>query len=724
MMVLPSHWSSSSSSSSSWMMMTTLPSVAGVRHHHHHHPSLGRSASTLLRLGHMDGPPRLWCGRSHRLQLQPRQQEQQEQQRQGSIRPSLYGIAGASASPVGWGRRPSCRDGRAVVMASTRMATTEAAPHSDDDDDVGGRGLDGGGYHVLTTDDVVRYLEDVIEVVLGQGGGLEASDRNNVDDDDDDGSRTNTKFTLRLNEKHRKGMIRTIVGISKAEFKEQIRRIQVQEQWRRTRDFWTDTATGGGLLQEVVSPNDAPQFHETLRKYLTDTSLVPPFPEDGANTVTDVDDSGGAVRPIGDAYRYPNLPSKFFSVLARGRAYQGRFERLLGAVRPDLVGPYQAVVSDMPEPDLLHLFVEAIAAAPGPIGPDDDNDDTVELLHLCMGMSFVPPPRQAADGGRSAGQRGEINLSSYLRGAVDGTDTGGGCGDNNGSNNSNGTFRILSPVLVQPNKRKHGRRSKYTVGNTGGNQSTSNVTMVGTKAQYLLEIPEEAMAQGMTHEFDAMVVEQVQTQSPSSSTSAGHDGDPATAVPSSQALFIRQVWDAKATADTTAIHDVLTKKVESLRAILRHNNPPSSSSSAIQFVVLDPQATQSVQLFDVATDGTVLRDDGDDDNVDNVDNSNGLPSEKHSGDGPSGVRLPLIGIFANRMPPPKTAARSVQVAMCEMILETDRDVVRDVLRNGSGIMNGPTEAAVENLKRLVRKVQQTQPILVVARAAEQESRPR
>lgn len=612
------------------------------------------------------------------------------------------GIGGRASTDGGWG------PGADPSSVTTAAPGGESCPPGWD-----------GNFQLLTTGDLVQYLEDVLDVVRdqpqqwgGDGGDklpsqpqlpqLLASPLSGSTPTDS--PLTGGVVRIRLNERHRRGMVRAILGTSNGDFRARLRQVQTGHQWHLAASFLTEHKEE---LLLSVSPSDAPQFHDLLRSYdnappgeaTVATSGVRNGPHEG---------SGTSLRPATVFQKEGGLlPSKFFSTLARGRMYQGRFDRLLGDIRPDLVDRYLQIVSDVAEADLLRLLVEEVEAltVAGVGRADADRaPDAVDLLRRCLAMPFVAPPRQAADGGRSSGRRGEANLSQYLARSVLSDAAAAAANMDNGddvnvntaattansnrsdniiasNNNSSNSFptgkvRVLSPVWVQP-RAKNGR-SRYTANSNGRNGNKQEGT-----ARYVLEVPVEVMMPDMTAEFDAMVVEQVHDP-----TIDGGGGD---------TCVIRQVWDAKATADIPAILDVLSKKVASLRRIL---GPNCQDSPLVNLVCLEPQAgdgSVQQQVFGVATAQAVRGGGG----------STSHPAAIEGG-------LPLIGIFANRMPPARSAARSMQVVTCERLLETDIGVVRSVLRDGSGTMEAPTEVVVASLERLISKVKWIQPVVVVA----------
>jgi hypothetical protein len=442
---------------------------------------------------------------------------------------------------------------------------------------------------VMTSHDIAEYLQEMLHVLRH---------------DDDD-------FQLALNQKHhRPKMMRAIVGISKGDFKQQLRDLQCQHQWKAADAFIRQDLQSIMMMMMSSSTNaeeqQAPNFAPNLQRYLQNGEPSPSQQQE-------------------QQQRQQQPCAKFFSSLASGRTYQGKFERLLEDLAPHLLPKFQSIVADMEEEALLQLFVlhehrqrerSATTATDGVT-----EEDAHLQLQQCLDMEFVQAPPESVDGGRSKGKRGEIDLNTYLATQY------GHLED----------YRVLSPVWIRP---------------LGSHKSKSSNNK---KCQYVMEIPLDEIYQGMTNEFDAMVVHV-----------------------RGETMTIHQVWDAKATLDPPALHDILRKKVSALASILDTEKLPN-----ITFVVPSESDPNSLESFKVE--------------VHPVSNST----------------LPQIGVFGSKLPTPRAAARRLQVTVCEILLETNKNVATAVLKESTGKMAPPPSMVEEYAWRLLSAVEQVQPIMVV-----------
>jgi hypothetical protein len=315
------------------------------------------------------------------------------------------------------------------------------------------------------------------------------------------------QFQLTLNEPHRVKMMRAILGMSKVEFKHEMRELQSKQQWKRADTFVRHDLQA---LMGTVDAERAPNFATAIQKYLE----RPPTPERPQQSCT-----------------------KFFSTLARGRIYQGRMERVLQNFASPLLPKYQHIVNDLPDQDLLQLFVE-----------DHKNrcadEDNTCLLQQCLDMKYVQVPSDSMDGGRAKGRRSEVDLYTYLTARYE--------------HKSN--YRVLAPVWIR----------SFSI-----HQNIINNKI--NKCPYVLHVPPECMQPGTTNEYDAMIVR----------TEKGDVDD-------SDTLTIHEVWDAKATLDVSAIYDILRKKVSSLESIL-----DSKILTQAKFVIANDNSDSSLEVFQV-----------------------------------------------------------------------------------------------------------------------------
>lgn len=367
----------------------------------------------------------------------------------------------------------------------------------------------------------------------------------------------NNSGTMRINESHRKTMMRTLLGIRRMEMDKQLRTLQNRLAWKKAEYFVNEH-----LLSLKVDAQEAPQFSSGLESMIDFRK-----------------------RPDANVW-------KFFSLLARGRTYQGKLERLLQDVQPELVPIYlEQVIAKTPETDLLQFYAR------------EQDPQLLELLQKCIDLQLPKEPCQPDDGGRSSGKKGELDLQFYLNTIL--------------INDQ----KVVSPVLIQTT------------------QSFVKSNNKNKRAPYALLVPPTVDLHGMTSELDALVIQQ-------------HHHD--------KGIHVSQVWEAKATLHPTTIRDVLTKK---------------------QAAILTLKEARSTELV-----------------------IEGCRSFCH-GD----FRL---GIFGNTLLNPIAGARRAMQACGERLLETDADIIPEVLETGQ--VQIPTSLVLASLESLRTLVQEIQPVLVVA----------
>jgi hypothetical protein len=263
-------------------------------------------------------------------------------------------------------------------------------------------------------------------------------------------------YTMTVNEKHRKSMFRCLLDIGKPELDQHLRDTAARVKFERSKHF-IDCC-----LLDLKPPSDrAPNYETGLLSLST----------------------------------HQATPSKFFSYLAGGRRYKGKFERLLDEVEPSLISTYHSVVAEPGELELLKLYAQE----------SDVKPEIKTKLFQCLENPLGRAPSQPADGGRSLGIKGEIDLDSFLKQRV-----------------FDGKRQIRLNVLVKPS----GRSLK-------------------TPHNCLLEVSPGIIKDGLTSEFDAIVLHLT-----------------------ADCAQILEVWEAKACLHATTIEDILAKKVPSLNLIL------------------------------------------------------------------------------------------------------------------------------------------------------------
>eukprot|EP00977_Amphora_coffeiformis_P002182 scaffold425_cov175-Amphora_coffeaeformis.AAC.41 len=231
-------------------------------------------------------------------------------------------------------------------------------------------------------------------------------------------------YTLPLQKRHRKSMIRTLLGFNSTEFDARLRDLRKEECWMATESF---IQRHGDTLVALVSSDDAPQFSKVMEGL--------------------------------ELFR--QRPDKVFPFLARGRVFQGQFERLLQAVQPELMEEYLEISREPADEDLLRLFVREKTG--------DMDEITRQNLLACLEFDYAANSVLQVDGGRTSGKEGEVNLFSYLESNLE----------------DDSTLQILAPVWIirQSNK------------------------PISKRCEYAVELPSTFDLHGMTSELDAVVVQ-------------------------------------------------------------------------------------------------------------------------------------------------------------------------------------------------------------------------
>lgn len=169
-------------------------------------------------------------------------------------------------------------------------------------------------------------------------------------------------FQLTLGEQHRKIMMRGIIGNTKVQMDEDLRKLRSKLHWDMAERFVLED------LNSLATPVDAPQFKVGLQNYKS----------------------------------YKNNHKKLFSYLAGGRVYQGKLASLLEKTNPELVPKYQQIVEEIPELELLKSYAL-------------EQDSCInEILLECIMAPFPKAPPGSEDGGQSRGKGGELSLTKYL----------------------------------------------------------------------------------------------------------------------------------------------------------------------------------------------------------------------------------------------------------------------------------------------------------------------
>ncbi len=623
---------------------------------------------------------------------------------------------------------------------------------------IGSNGIDGENepfpnLKVFEPKDLRHYYEETKRILLSPGGRNQNGDNATEDSESSISSlslqstnKTQAFSLQHFEPRHRKSMMRCVLNqfyadetkkgasekkaetqstplLSKTDFQQRLRLLERKRRWRLTRSLlfgdksFHRSADNDEMEQkhwwesDVIQDGLAPGLANAIREYRNSWENNDSLFTARNTVVAEKDD-----------------PKKFLSRLASGRTYKGNFRSLLEEYMDksnkesncDLLQIYDKITggdasrkrpcdeSNQRELELLNLFIDELEEAA--TAADNNNkangcresidepstlmvtSEQILLLRcICNLDIFSSPPKlkfgssssgipSVDDGGRSLGKKGERDLESYLVRKHEG-------GETRSSEDFSGT-KVLSPVWVRP-KDKNRRNTKE-------------------KCRFVLEIPRlqdaesndnirkkskrktnSYVSQGTTSEFDAMVVRVI--NSDANNESEGQ-------IP--PIMAIREVWDAKATLDPSALHDVLDKKARSLEKILCDENSnvvnlsnssvaagdvKGTTSSGANFVILPlrqskkkdsskdlPDASskylQSPKIYRVGIEPPrVMNDDG-----------------KNLVDYGRYESIPQIGVFASRMIGPGAAARRIQTIVYEGLLETDLSTVTGVLRQFQG----------------------------------------
>lgn len=218
-----------------------------------------------------------------------------------------------------------------------------------------------------------------------------------------------TPRPLRLNATHRKCMLRTLTGVQDVDDQVKTRRLQLQ--WQRATAFGQARLKGLKDMRIRVAPYFLEGLHYCDR------------PQEHFRT-----------------------PAKWFSYMAKGRHYQGRFEWLLADIAPELIAEYYQVVDHIEEKYVKLSLMQ------------DWDLEHKEAAIKCVGLDF--PKQYHLSNGNSEGRRSEARLGSFLE------------------QQANSQHEMIENVLVQPNATR------------------------GTGV-----IVSDVLNKGMTTEFDRMIVE-------------------------------------------------------------------------------------------------------------------------------------------------------------------------------------------------------------------------
>ena len=260
---------------------------------------------------------------------------------------------------------------------------------------------------------------------------------------------------MKLNETHRKCMLRTLTGIR--DIDQPVRDLRARLQWEKAILFAQEHLIP---LKDTRTRNG--QFFQSGLHY--------------------------SPRP----YSHFRTPAKWFSYMAKGREYQGRFLWLLCDIAPESISAYTDAVEVIDDKQVQLSWIQAA------------DFEHKEAAISCAELDF-PKPYSVSDG-MAIGRRSEARLSTFL--------------EQQHAISDNQHLMILENVLVKPRATKGSGIIVY-----------------------------KALNEGMTTEFDCMVVER--------------EGD---------CVCIHEVWEAKASIQPVSLYDASVKKASALKTILEDDS--------------------------------------------------------------------------------------------------------------------------------------------------------
>lgn len=473
---------------------------------------------------------------------------------------------------------------------------------------------------------------------------------------------------ITVSEQHRKRMIRCLLGYTnKADFNLRLQNINTKLQWEKTALFVSQELTA---LDSLELQGTAPQFQEGIR---LQQAGDPQFSFQQLNAANQC---------------YSLAPTRFFSYLARGKHYQGRFERLLEDVAPNLLATYQDIVEERSEIELMRMIVldenvmddidgtTSNSKKPPPRDSFQPLGDTrrpeiiwkeqlLQLLAHDFGSKGTQP---LEDGGQFIGRKNEMDLASYLKQRRT-RDV------SNRESNASNTL-VISNVLVKPIN-KHLRVCKQNNQKNPKQKQLPYVILSNTNLD------------GMTSEFDSLVLERV--------------GDK---------IRIAEMWEAKATLTPDTISDALFKKVPALQTVLQDpeaqiyfypQNESNTGNAQHLLAFLSKDNNHGSSYASLEEDKPVVfplvcHPDNTRENNNNTSNTGSNNN--------SGIK---VGIFGVDLMKPVDAARRTQFVQCEVLLGRSTEAVMEGLE--TGYVSAPDIRP--RLDYMIQAARQLKPVLVV-----------
>jgi len=258
------------------------------------------------------------------------------------------------------------------------------------------------------------------------------------------------------------------------------------------------------------------------------------------------------------------------------------------------------------------------------------------------------------------------------------------------------------------------------------------------------------MSQGTTSEFDAMVVRVIQRNTYGDDDEGNKSEDCLLPI-----MAIREVWDAKATLDPSALIDVLDKKANSLQMIIRDENSNVVNLSDTTSTIANDRDCDDGKTANDGANFVLYPESGIKKNNPSNGNtvlsatdsatspvpmvyrvgieSNNNDNNDHNRDDRNGYHdFPQIGVFASRMISPGAAARRIQTIVYERLLETDLSTVKGVVlkhqrrchdaeQDEHGEDNPlrcnrlVRDRSLEIVERILKLIESLRPIVVVGR---------
>ena len=544
--------------------------------------------------------------------------------------------------------------------------------------------------------DAVTYLEEILEIV-----------KRSKDNDDD-----NNAVSLTITQKHVKTMIRSLLGLTKIEMDIALAKFQKRKDWNDVETFVQETH-GPALFKILEQGRDTIEDDNGDPSSSSLSSLAPQL-EDGLENYRNIFD------PTTSSFS----KRKVFSYMARGRTYQGQIERLLEDKLPQLLPSFQERYMNTDKNRLIHDFVMSRVEE---LAEEDTNDEIVTVHHAsdsnqqqrhshisksmlrqglldCISSKFPSSRSQPEDSGKANGLKSESKLVSFLQSLIlsppsstsravpSKVDTAIDSDCDNRSNDKKTNdlmtgkgIRILSPVHIIRNATKRNvQKCPYALEMLNTRKPSSSLNNKNktktqpSKNQGNNSITNNAMF-GMTSEWDAIVVSTDEEE---------------------QCARIFEVWESKSSLHPITIHDVLTKKYDSMIQLF-DSGSNSGDNATSNISPFDSQPLSSLRLW--------------------IDNKSFLVGVNNVID-ETEIPMPQLGIFGSNLWSTHNAAKHYQQTMIEEYLQrTPRIVIEYALKTGKVPATVSAfgqddyyNTIIQPLEKLLETARKIQPRMVVA----------